>query len=354
MSKEELEKRIRSVRAEVSDYLDTVQGVYALCHEMRWDNDRRMLRSSVESPFCIGRRMTTSPANRIRPNEEVTPDLVVQLTPSYGIVGEARVRFPSDEDQRLEKMRQLEKYDDDLQGWYTETETIPVSDLVLLTHDDDVVKASDYIHAMLTAGKAHLDRAFSVVGSLRETSRFGDEQIRLRKAYGSLSNQDLDGRLREGRQIRLETLVNEYGGRMELYDQEPPLAHMMRLIWTDVLPLLIGEDQFLASRDKTPLMLRVSSDDLTNRMRSMFCADTGSDRVPGFPRQTWVRRALDVLCRLRYAVRDGDEYSITYKHIKDPKESFIKGFCRLDLREQGQKGKKKQSPPDQLNLGMFD
>jgi len=152
MADSTLDQQIRSVRAEVNDYLETVQGICALCHEIRFDPVSRQVRPEVR--YCLGRRMTTSVRNRVQPDTAVSPDLVIQSDDTYGIVAEARLRFPRDAQERVAKLRQLEKYDDDLSGWYTEAGTVERFDIVLLTHDTSTVDASDFIGGMLQAGTA--------------------------------------------------------------------------------------------------------------------------------------------------------------------------------------------------------
>lgn len=348
MSDEEFEQRIRSVRAEVNDYLETVQGLIALSHELRWDNDVKQIRP--ESSFTLGRRMTTSGRNRIQPNQDVTPDLTVQPYAGYGIVAEARLRFPSDEAQRMEKVRQLQKYDDDLEGWNTLDGTVERSDVVLMTHDDDVIKTTDYIEQAIADGRAAFSRDLSIIGCIRTTERYGNEAIRVRKAYGGLSDERLDDRLRNGRSIRLGTLSTRYS--MELYDQRPPPAHMLSVMWMTILPVLVQEDQYIRARGEGPPLVRITAEDLTARMRKALNPSMGAERSPGYPQQAWVREALDDMCRLRYAKRLGDEYEVAYRVIRDPQETFIKGVCRLEREREKRESKRalKQTP----QLKLFD
>ena len=65
---------------------------------------------------------------------EVTPDTVVQRRPTQGIVAEVKHTFPPNGEtaRRNEVFEQLKSYDENLEGWWTDTEEIEAHDIVLL------------------------------------------------------------------------------------------------------------------------------------------------------------------------------------------------------------------------------
>jgi hypothetical protein len=76
--------------------------------------------------------MTTSAANRGSPDNDVTPDCVLQFGRTHGLVAEAKLGLPKDSGGWDKDIAQLEKYDDDLSGWWTSDEKLPMHDLVAL------------------------------------------------------------------------------------------------------------------------------------------------------------------------------------------------------------------------------
>jgi len=57
----------------------------------------------------IGRRMATSTENRISPSNVVTPDCVVQFQESQGLVAEAKLGLPRNEEIWDDDIKQLGK-----------------------------------------------------------------------------------------------------------------------------------------------------------------------------------------------------------------------------------------------------
>lgn len=109
---------------------------------------------------------------------------------------------------------------------------------------------------------------------------------------------------------------------------------MMSILWTDVFPSLIEQDQYMEARGHEPPTLVVNADQITAHMRVRFSPDSGSERVPGVPLRAWVSQALGLLCKLRYARRMGTDYEVRYRTVRKPLDTFIRRVCDLALREE--------------------
>ena len=172
--------RVQALREAVDNYEGTVLSLLAFVNEVLWD--RRARRRIPDARVSFGRRMTTSAKNRVMKSTAVTPDAVIQPTPSYGIVTEAKTCLPRQLDspegvERLQKLRdQVVKYDDDLKGWFTDTEGLDVHDIALLV---DMSRCVDVAEDL----KAHRkDMALQRKGCVVATERSGET-----KAYGLLA-----------------------------------------------------------------------------------------------------------------------------------------------------------------------
>lgn len=102
-----------ALQREIDNYQDTVWAIVAFVNECQWNVSQRRVDESV--PYGIGKTM-----RRGADSQEVTPDAVVQKFDTQGIVAEVKHTFPpeSEEDRRDEILGQLQKYDDDLHGWW--------------------------------------------------------------------------------------------------------------------------------------------------------------------------------------------------------------------------------------------
>ena len=119
------------LKDESDNYEQTVIAIISFAHLMRYDDSKKEF--LPDSLFFIGRKMDTSPKNRINPKKNVTPDLILQLNPNYGIVGEVKKSLPQNQEFWKKYFTQLQKYDDDLKGWKTPNEKIKNIDLVFIT-----------------------------------------------------------------------------------------------------------------------------------------------------------------------------------------------------------------------------
>ncbi len=142
-----LEKRIREqinkTLEKIDNYKQTIEAIICFSHVLRWDDNTNELRPN--SYNFIARQMSPSEENRININDDIYPDLIVQLDENYGIVGEVKKSFPKNKNYWEDNFNQLIKYDDNLKGWKTPNEHINTSDIVLLTHYKIKVDVSDYI-----------------------------------------------------------------------------------------------------------------------------------------------------------------------------------------------------------------
>ena len=115
--------------------------------------------------------MTTSRHNRISSNIEVTPDCVIQVDSKSGLVAEAKLSLPRDDAQWESNYKQLEKYDDDLLGWWTSNGRIKKHDIVALVPLPRAVRFADLLEQGSKKRKWRFDRMISVVGFFKASGK---------------------------------------------------------------------------------------------------------------------------------------------------------------------------------------
>lgn len=165
------DQHARQLTIQIDNYEMTVTALRALANELLFDDGNRKLVG--DSSVHCGRSFRTSGSNRIRPNEDVSPDLAVVAKPCCCVIAEAKLGFDREEAafgrRILETAEQLEKYDDVLSGWPDKFKEVETSshDLVLIVNFEDAKRVSRALAGMQARGEFSLTRSFAVVSILR-------------------------------------------------------------------------------------------------------------------------------------------------------------------------------------------
>jgi len=256
--------------------------------------------------------MATSSDNRISPSKAVTPDCLVQFGKLQGLVAEAKLGLPRNEEIWDGDIEQLAKYDDDLIGWWTENEKITAHDLVALVPLARAIKFCDRLRRGVSEGKWVFQRNVAVVGFFK-TSGVKDF-LSLKKESGTLSLAELDRRLRESRQIEIALLVTKYNDR-KFVDHMPPTPYLLQIMWDHLFTRYAG-DQSNEEVGTTP-SLEVTVEQVTKDLQEYFGFKSNGARSPEIPQASWVRKALDALASARLATKLGDgKFTVTYKRTR--------------------------------------
>lgn len=324
---------------EVDTYNDGVFAVLALIHEARWDPEGRALRAGVK--FEVGRRMTTSEGNRVSPDTNVTPDCVIQVDPRNGLVAEAKLSLPRDDTQWDSNFTQIEKYDDDLIGWWTADEKIETHDIVTLVPLPRAVKFADRLEEGIDQAKWRFDREVSVIGFFKVSGV--SDFLTLKKEWGKLSDSRLDSRLRESVPINFAHLLSEYKDR-KFVDSEPPLPYLLQIIWDNLFV------QYASATSPDPsgtsVQIETSVEALTRDLQEYYGFKSSGHRSPEIPRMKFVKKALDALVDFRLAeMMSAGVYRINYKRGKvDTLKKFGRLCSKRDLQARKTSGRSTTNP----------
>ena len=110
------------VKEKIDEYEGTIHAIQAFVSLTTWDKLVGLRVADTE--FSFGRRMETSSGNRVSPDSDVTPDVVIQVGSNLGYTIEVKYSLPKDTEYWSDTANQLLKYDDDLVGWWTKSEHI--------------------------------------------------------------------------------------------------------------------------------------------------------------------------------------------------------------------------------------
>ncbi len=326
---------IKSIENDNDNYLTTINVIKVFGNEMCWDANRKGFRRGAQ--FWPGRRMTTGPNNQIQKNTEITPDIVVQISSSYGLVAEVKTSLPMENSYWSKYFNQMLKYDDELEGWISPAEEAFLHDLVLIVPDNLRVKLQDYIDSNESINLGMYTRKIALI-SYNKSSK-ASEHFTLCRFMGKLSDPEKDESLRTIVSIPAALVLPLYP--FVFYDQPPSTSYMMSEIWGRIASY-IDLDQMV--EDKSKVVIRFSEKQLIEDLKNSNSSYYDDPRIPELPRALWVRKGLKKLVALGY-IKPGHENGhyfiewLKYRHVKSPLDTFNE---KIAMAEEAKKEKRGQ------------
>jgi len=327
-----VEISLDDVRRKHEEYETTVMAIQAISRII----NRFYIESqnSSATKISFGRKMDTSDANKVHPNNFVTPDIVIQFGDSWGMVAEAKRTMPRNHDNQWRNtVSQIEKYDDHLKGWWTGDGYLLESNIVLLIDVDRSIDFSHYLQALINDGQIE---SFSQPTAIIEFFKKQEVKqfLRIRKVWGTIKPTELQDLLSSGKSISVEGLVDS----QKFYDHEPDaVEYTMILLWQTVFTERKVNSIF-DEKSKTWLIV-VDLDELTDYLQKLYGHRSNEHRERTFPRRQWIKKAVDAFVTLGYATRkDKNTYIIKFKKLT--KGDIFEKFYRHRLLESKLKGEK--------------
>lgn len=292
------------------NYLNTVLAGLAFINVFRWNDAERRFYPEVQ--FGIGRRMSTSPDNRISPSTDVTPDLVLQRGMA-GIIGEITYSLSTDDTRWREKLEQIVKYDDELTGWWSDTQKVEMHDIAFIVPQSRAVRVADILQADAEQknGTIKLKRRTAIVGFNRTSG--AKEFMTLMKMSGDLSDGSLSERLRHSINVPTEILIIHYGDR-KFFDFEPPMAYLLQIMWDLLFPTYLSEFPMTEGQRETPITVAVNR--VAEDMRNNYGFQVDNHRGSEVPQRAWIKRALELLVIFKLASHSEGNYTVQYKSLR--------------------------------------
>lgn len=326
---------LTAIKREIDNYEQTIQALLSLAHDSCWD--RANNNELPGTKFSFGRKMDIS-------GKTVTPDLVVQRSPSRGIVCEAKKNIAKNEEDLKAAVEQAEAYMGKLDGWYNDK---PMeSDVVLLTHQMRAVRVKDYVENKVKSGRRNLAQNFAVVSFVRSAEV--DTFINLRKEFGHLSDRELDSRWTTIVGVPLDRIIERYG-HVKFYDSPPPKAYLLQIIWEHILsPKAVGQQPDPKGKF-IPIQVRVK--DLTGELAQYFSLPRHDQRDPEIPQIHWVSECLEILRLAGMADKAPGKQDTYITQYKRKRGDVLLSFHRLVRRIEA-KRRKREPAPNQMDLSL--
>jgi hypothetical protein len=338
-TKDPTDQILQSIRERNESYLSTIYALHGFFYAVR----KNFPAPTDEMFLSIGRRMNY--ASGYSKAGFCTPDLVIQLNKSEGIVGEAKLLVCQNVDDHWNKyIKQLKRYDADLVGWWADGEMIDHTNLVWITEIGFSAQIGDYFLAKIDSGEVQFQHPFAVVefSKIQKAREF----LFLRTRMGTMPLA-IEKAFKDGIHIPLETLLLQ-NNEKKFYDAKPQdVEYIMEILWQNIFnreAMSTSSKQTIYNSKEKIWQIPVTIDELTTELQKLYGADGKQNREVQYPQITWVREALNKFVSINLAKRGqaDREYIILFRKFSKPLEKFI----NLSRK----KGRKKQSSEEQLEL----
>jgi len=292
--------------------------------------------------YSFGRRMTTSAENQISPNSDVTPDSVIQLSDNIGLVVEIKTSMSRNQDHWRGDINQLLKYDDTLKGWWTDDESIPVHNVIVLIETTRWHEFYKYLFSLRDGGEIIFSDNICGTSFVRAQNTLFIENIIYEQRWGEIKDRELINKLTGGISIPIERVKSSYGN-IKFYDSKPEIEYLLSVIWNDIFNPRRQNSTYNKEFRYYPIDINIRN--LTDELQCSFgCIAlrgdhslTQNEREVEFPQLSWVREALDALVEYGMAKKNTNEnYVVFYKLIKT---DLLEYFAKRRLKEKKTKKK---------------
>ncbi|MFC4437456.1 MULTISPECIES: hypothetical protein [Natrialbaceae] len=267
-------------------------------------------------------------------DEPIEPSFSVLFNEDYGIVFDVNQQLPSVETKFESKLRELERYDQDLQ-FHTGNggSTVPPQhDIVLLIHGDNFQTEKLRIKKALESDKLSINSNL-VLLSYKYIDQDTNPKYQFQRA-SMVGDNFRDDPLPD--RLQMSTRMSMEGGTFEnvdipsavfydrkatgvLFNSEPPSLYLACYIWHTVLYDLLDDDQRIIWQRRDPtktLDLVVDVNDLTERLNH--------DYIPGGGvHEGWVTNTLEYMCVAETAEKISEgEYYIKFRNLRDKRREY--------------------------------
>lgn len=304
MTRSKFEERLIAI----NNYIQQVNVTLSFIHIYLWDNDKKKNRVIQ---YALGKKVQT------KQNKDFTPDILIQLNSSCGIVVELKRSLPKNETDRdlwEQSFNQLKEYDQELIGWFTSNKKIDEQDLILLIDEKLVVLVEDYIKDKNLEFDSYA-KNFAIIGFGNRTIDVFPATI-FRKHTGNLrAFNGIDNLFRIGITVSWSFFETSRLTQIKFTDVQPPIEYLMETIWVDLGTFLTPEvfDRIKEEGERRTIPIEVSVPVLSKRIRETYTKSESRNVI----NNELVKEALDNFVKIKYAEKiDENAYVLKWRTTK--------------------------------------
>jgi hypothetical protein len=328
-----MKREVNEYKDSIDNYADTVMAIVGFLNFYIVDQTTYAARGDVK--IFQGRKLLPSAERRVNESGNevvfVTPDLGILLPSSIGLLGEVKKSLPNDSEHWHDVFEQLLSYDDDLEGWPTETGKVANHEVVLLVHQSRVKKVVRFYQEH--KAKYPFERPLTIIEFHRSDERSAYFAFTIEE--GALQDTSLNQRMRDSVHVPMARLIDLYSS-IKLSDDKPPLPYLCQLIWENLVAAKAIEINAkpLRKDQKVNVTLDILQivEDLNQGFSFSCIAQGGEDCQPRVPETAWVREACTLM------VKNGDarwtdessrrQVTAIFRLLSDPLEHFIQAAVK--------------------------
>lgn len=262
--------------------------------------------------------------------KEVNPDIVFQYNnDNSGILCEVKTSISLIDYRLRERLKQLERYSKEVEGWDTSDKKVSTHDILLLCHAEDSDRVIARISEWMKSGELRISKKLCVAEwNIFHSLKYAQKDTMLIKyKYGEIGCDLLIDRFKQNIKFDIDKLSIKHE-KCKFTRKIPPVEYTMNQLWDCIFPN-IPEDV----SDFT-----VDVDTILEMAYNYFIPWSGLQNEYSQVRKTWIKDAMKGFCDIGLAEelqsssghKESGNYKVFYgKNIKkNVGEYFVDRLCR--------------------------
>ena len=244
---------------------------------------------------------------------------------------EAKATMSTEKDWWDCHIKQLQRYDDDLVGWWTDSKCLENdSNTILLVSSEKSIKFRKHVEDAISKESVSFTKPIAFVGFIQTGTP--QESMLFQLDWGKIYNSELHEALEDRKLIPLEHFVASVD-RVKFYDSPPPVEYMMEVLWNHVFIELKTAVKMDEESKTWPIDVNIPN--LTRDVQKLYGQTPSEEREASFPNIKWIRSAVEHFEVLGLAKKkDLDNYTVGYKNLRgDLLERFSKARKKVKEKE---------------------
>jgi len=326
---------VESLKIDVDNYLDSIFAIIGILMLCKFEEPERPRR---DVQVFQGIRLTRISGSQNENDVEDTPDFGACKGSEHGFLGEVKMTLPRDSNLWKRPLEQFLRYADEHEGWPTSTGKVDNHYIVLIVRymqSREICRKLELMCENVTDAPQYCVIEYSRQDQLKKFITFRTE-------YGDMLFEDIGNEFRQGISVPANI---EYFSAVKLYDADPPIQHLMQLIWQYVVtPEAISKRERGSSKTKTTI-IRLNVDDICTRLRREHSFSSlswiSNVRERSTPRRKWTIKACEYFVNAEDAKWLNESKSdIEFKFIEH--DDIKEHCCELVSESKG----------EQMDLGL--